>query len=339
MVPPGIPAPPLWSGSATCHGPDGAPQPCPGSGQDAEFAPGLPWPVPRFAAQGTGLVRDRLTGLVWPESANPFSFPMPWQEALDAVAAWNRAASLGRTDWRVPNRAELRSLLSHGAARPALPEGHPFSDVFQGWVWTSTTAAIAPTHAWRAHLEGARTFYGRKTEEALVWPVAGVSNVLPQTGQDQCWGVDGRPLPSAEAPGQDGALRLGIPWPSPRFEVRGEEALDRLTGLVWRRACLEGGDLDWAGALGAADRLARRTGLPWRLPAITELDSLVDCSRHTPALPEGHPFLDPPDACWSSTTSPFGTDWSFCLYLAKGAVGVGHKPRPEFRALAVHTLP
>ena len=30
----------------------------------------------------------------------------------------------------------------------------------------------------------------------------------------------------------------------------------------------------------------------WRLPNINELESLVDCSAHSPALPHGHPFRD-----------------------------------------------
>lgn len=334
----GIPAPPLWSGCTSCHGPDGQGQPCPGSGQDAEFRPGLPWPAPRFLAEGEGLVGDALTGLVWTRSANPFTFPMSWQDALGAVSSWNMEARFGRTDWRVPNRVELRSIVSHGAARPALPQGHPFTDVFQGWVWTSTTAAIAPTHAWRVHLEGARTFYGRKTDESLIWPVAGRSLVLPWTGQGTCFAQDGRPMPCLDAPGQDGAFRFGVSWPSPRFDPHGTEALDRLTGLVWRREPLSEHPLDWVEALQTVQALARSEGVPWRLPSITELDSLVDCSRHSPALPEGHPFLDPPEACWSSTTSPFGHDWSFCLYIAKGAVGVGYKPRREFGVLVVRTL-
>ncbi|EPR32393.1 protein of unknown function DUF1566 [Alkalidesulfovibrio alkalitolerans DSM 16529] len=308
---------------------------CFGSGQDGELRPGLPWPSPRFDMGGEGMVIDRLTSLVWTRSANPLGFPLPWDEALAAVARWNRRAHLGRNDWRLPNRAELRSLVCHGSRRPALPPGHPFAEVFQGWVWTSTTAAIAPGHAWRVHLEGGRTFYGRKSDEAIVWPVAGQGLVLPRTGQALCFDSAGREI-SCLGTGQDGESQCGASWPTPRFAEIPDGVLDRLTGLVWRRSAdTSGGPVDFAGALAAAARLHERTGQMWRLPSITELDSLTDCSRHSPALTLGHPFTDVRDAYWSSTGSGFDPSWAFCLYIDKGAVGVGHKSRPEFFAWAV----
>jgi hypothetical protein len=45
--------------------------------------------------------------------------------------------------------------------------------------------------------------------------------------------------------------------------------------------------------------------LQWRLPSINELETLVDCSRHNPALPDGNPFTHVRDGYWSSTTSIF----------------------------------
>ena len=68
----------------------------------------------------------------------------------------------------------------------------------------------------------------------------------------------------------------------------------------------------------------------WRLPTINELESLVDCSRHTPALPGGHPFENVRDVYWSSTTSYFEPDWAWALYLNKGATGVGFKREKSF---------
>jgi len=307
-------------------------------GQDAALQRGKPWPEPRFQVQEPGLVRDLLTDLLWTQDATPFSFPCTWAEALQQVAEFNASGHLGRDDWRLPNRRELRSLICHGARRPALPPGHPFSNVFQSWYWSSTSSARAPAYAWYVHLAGGRMFYGAKTGDCLVWPVCGQSRVLPRTGQRRCFDQRGAELPCAspQARGQDAALLCGVPWPDPRFELlergQGQCVLDRLTGIVWRRHTSREGLLTWQQALDTAARLADADGLPWRLPNINELESLADASRHAPALPEGHPFLEPQQAYWSSTTSFFEPDWSYCFYLDKGAVGVGHKPAPEFWA-------
>ncbi len=326
----------LQTGQKTCHDAFGRETGCVGSGQDAEFCAGAPWLEPRFEA-GNQLVLDRLTGLVWTRDANPAEFPVTWQEALAFVARMNRDGALGFSDWRLPNRRELRSLMSHQTRRPALPEGHPFRNVFAGWYWTSTSAAIGPAHAWYVHLEGARMFYGGKDQSYLVWPVRGRGNgILPATGQTRCFDLAGREIP-CEGSGQDGELRTGRAWPSPRFALEGDAVVDRLTGLGWwRGADLTGRLVNWEEALAAVAELNRADPRRrWRLPNINELESLVDCAAHSPALPPGHPFREVRAAYWSSTTSAFETDWAWALYLDKGAVGVGQKGGRHFHVWAV----
>ncbi|KVW97098.1 DUF1566 domain-containing protein, partial [Thiobacillus denitrificans] len=173
----------LHTGQRTCHADDGRELACEGSGQDASFAVGIPWPEPRFDVRDDE-VMDGLTGLIWCRSAGLAEFPLTWQEALDFVAAMNREQRFGQRDWRMPNRRELRSLLSLQTKFPALPERHPFIDVFNGWYWTSTTAAISPAHAWYVALDGARMFYGGKDQSFMLWPVRGEGlGVVPRTGQ------------------------------------------------------------------------------------------------------------------------------------------------------------
>jgi hypothetical protein len=321
----------LATGQRRCYDPAGRDVPCAGSGQDGESRTGQPWPDPRHAI-GDGLVRDLLTGLVWTRDANPPDTPLFWGEALEFVRTMNRDRWLGFADWRLPNRRELRSLVSFETRKPALPADHPFVNLVEGWYWTSTSAAIAPTHAWYIHMAGARMFYGRKDESCLVWPVRGAANgVLPATGQTRCYDEAGRE--TADGAGQDGALRLGRPWPTPRFTEIGDDILDRLTGLAWRRrASLSDGPVDWREALAAVTALNRTTpnAPPWRLPNINELESLVDCSTHSPALPAAHPFAEIGQGYWSSTTSAFEPDWAWALYLDKGAIGVGQKRGRHF---------
>lgn len=320
----------LATGLTTCFDSTGKPISCEDSGQDAEYKSGVAWPKPRFSIAGDGLVRDLLTGLEWPQNASPGEFPLTWQESLDAIREMNRQDFLGHADWRMPNRREMRSLISHGARNPALPDGHPFQGVATTWYWTSTTSAMAQGYAWYAHLAGGRMFYGRKDGVSMFWPVRGQSRVLPRTGQRLCFGADGNLLECAQT-GHDAEVMAGAAWPEPRFTVDGEEVLDRLTGLVWHReADLAKGPVAWDEALRVARGLADSTGIKWRLPNINELESLVDASTANPALPKGHPFKGVGQAYWSSTTSFYEPDWSYCLYLHKGAVGVGYKAGPEF---------
>jgi len=320
----------LWTGQVHCYDVDGREIDCANTGQDGEYSPGRMWPVPRFVKIDDNLVLDTATDLIWPLDAGLFPYPMTWQEGLDGIRNMNREGSFDRTDWRLPHRRELRSLISHGDKNPALAQGHPFGHVFLGWYWTSTSFAREPAYAWAVHLEGGRMFYGKKESDNLVWPVCGNSRILPRSGQSRCYDRQGLEI-SCSGTGQDGELAKGVAWPSPRFMRTGSGARDALTGLSWY--CAEdigSAALTWDEALAAVRDLVRTSGFAWRLPTINELESLVDASSHSPALPADHPFSGQSEGYWSSTTSCFEPSWAYVLYLQKGAVGVGFKKNREF---------
>lgn len=330
----------LATGQLRCYDALGSEIACQGSGQDGAWQCGSPWPQPRFVIVDE-VVEDRLTGLVWSRAANAAGFPLSWQEAFEFIAQMNRSRAFGYGDWRLPNRRELRSLVSYQAHRPALLQGHPFRQLFPSWYWSSTTAAISTAHAWYVQMDGARMFYGGKDQSFLVWPVRGTSNgLLAATGQRDCFDTSGNVV-ACDGSGQDGELRCGSPWPQPRFVPQGEVLVDRLTGLAWRRhADLTGRAVNWAEALAAVQRLnASSADTVWRLPNINELESLVDCSRHTPALPADAQFAGLCEGYWSSTTSVYEPDWAWALYLEKGALGVGQKGGAHFHVWAVTSRP
>ena len=246
----------LQTGQKHCYGVDGKPLPCAESGHDGQYRSGLPWPEPRFEP-GDETVLDRLTGLVWTADANPAEFPVTWSEALGVIRSMNSRADHGFSDWRLPNRRELRSLVSYQTRRPALPENHPFANVFLNWYWTSTTAAIHPAYAWYVHMDGARMFYGRKDQYYLVWPVRGTSDNLPATGQQTCYDDQGGVVQCTDLV-EDGSGLTGIAWPEPRFTVEGKTVLDRLTGLCWlQRASLSQDPVSWQEALDLVAELNR----------------------------------------------------------------------------------
>lgn len=249
---------------------------------------------------------DLLTGLTWPLDANPAEFPLDWKASLDFIDLMNRERAHGFGDWRMPARRDLRSLISHQTRNPALPEDHPFINVFPGWYWTATTAAINPDFAWYVHMGGGRTFYAAKGQYYLLWPVRGEGNE---------------------------AIRCTRPEPRFEKEGGGDTVIDRLTNLRWLKAAnLAGGPVIWEDALKSVQELngGGEDSRQWRLPNINELGSLVDLSRHDPAIPEGHPFGPIQEVYWSSTTSMFEPDWAWALYAYKGAIGVGCKGYAQF---------
>jgi hypothetical protein len=72
---------------------------------------------------------ERRSALIWylADHQRERTSDMSLMEALDFAAKMNRERALGFSDWRLPNRRELRSLMSHQTRKTALPHGHPSS--------------------------------------------------------------------------------------------------------------------------------------------------------------------------------------------------------------------
>lgn len=281
-------------------------------------------------------VVDKLTGLMWTKEAALSEFPMAWQEGLDAIQALNRSRLFGYNDWKLPNRRELLSLVSHDYINPSLPLEHPFVHVFTGYYWTSTSCSRSPNQAWYIHFGGARVFKGMKHRSYMVWPVRKANDyeiTLFQTGQQHCYDEKGKMIP-CHGTGQDGALRSGLSWINPRFIESDDTVLDRLTELIWiKNANLTVHAIDWETAFDVVKGMNRgkKYGYnDWRIPNILELESLTDMGHHSPALPAGSPFEGVQEYYWASTTSKYDNRYAWVLYLKDGGLGVGYKPLPEF---------
>ncbi|MGA7279043.1 MAG: DUF1566 domain-containing protein [Desulfocapsaceae bacterium] len=53
----------------------------------------------------------------------------------------NASCRHGHDDWRLPDQHELFSLISHSQVNPALQVQPPFTNIFAGYFWTSSTCA------------------------------------------------------------------------------------------------------------------------------------------------------------------------------------------------------
>jgi hypothetical protein len=163
------------------------------AGDDGTRQDGVACPSPRFTANTDTSFMDNLTGLIWAPDANVMKTRDPgwdnygdtdgkviWQRALDYVAKLNNESYLGHSDWRLPNRKEGFSITDHTRYNPALPAGHPFSNVQAGSYWSSTTLAHDTAYdttfgTWTGAIGKAVKTAG----DSYVWPVRGGGADLP----------------------------------------------------------------------------------------------------------------------------------------------------------------
>jgi hypothetical protein len=179
----------LWrTGQTVCFDEVGDVRPCAGTGEDGEKLAGAPFPAQRFLTNaGATVALDRLTGLVWstetqtpgPLACADTGFNLNWQQALNHLSCLNSNSYLGRNDWRLPNRKELRSLADYSKGGPVMPAGHPFSDQSGFSYWSSTTNVSLPTEAWSASMFDGSISSSVKTGLLSVWPVSGPDLVPP----------------------------------------------------------------------------------------------------------------------------------------------------------------
>ncbi|MES0335667.1 MAG: DUF1566 domain-containing protein [Candidatus Magnetobacterium sp. LHC-1] len=110
---------------------------------------------------------------MWTKNANLPGTLKSWYGALDYVASMNNGAgTLGYTDWRLPNKKELRSLSDHRMYNPSLLSGHPFTNVQSDVYWSSTTCAGNTSYAWKVYINtGGNVCNYDKSYYHYVWPV------------------------------------------------------------------------------------------------------------------------------------------------------------------------
>ena len=116
-------------------------------------------------------VLDRNTGLVWEKA--PATTPQNWSNARFNCIGKDVG---GQKGWRLPSIPELTSLLHPANTSPALPTGHPFTDVQSGEYWSATTDAEFPTAAWVAGFDFSGVTALSKQATLRVWCVRGGMN-------------------------------------------------------------------------------------------------------------------------------------------------------------------
>ena len=239
-----------------------------------------------------------------------------WNDALTFTGNLNACEN---TDWRLPNVLELESLINLGQAGSASWLARPengFVDIAGNKYWSSTTASSETEKAWVIDFSDNGRDMVNKSLSYLTLPVRGVTDGSPaklwRTGQIASYGTE-----------DDGDLKRGIGWPSPRFLDLGNETVkDNLTGLIWTAnantpgptACGPGvAKISYDSYLfvQCLNNYSYLGHNDWRVPNRKELQSLIDHSQSNPALPAGNPF----------TGVGSGTYWSSDTYINQCNLG------------------
>jgi hypothetical protein len=117
-------------------------------------------------------VLDKQTGLTWARNANILEKAVPYEEAVKLCQDMEIGGEKG---WRLPTRDELIILLDTSESGPALPEGHPFTNVLVNVgncdYWTCSECEGDSKSAWMVRMTSGTVMDSYKILNAGIWPV------------------------------------------------------------------------------------------------------------------------------------------------------------------------
>jgi hypothetical protein len=147
------------AGSAACVGSTWAEWPMPNSQVDVSAgAPNLA----SYTDNGNGTVTDNVTGLMWQQVVAPGTYT--WAQAKAYCPTLTLA---GKSDWRLPTRIELVSLVDFGQSNPAINTTY-FPSTSSDWFWSSSPLAGSSSSAWIVYFYRGLTVDGDVSNAILV---------------------------------------------------------------------------------------------------------------------------------------------------------------------------
>jgi hypothetical protein len=119
---------------------------------------------------GGEAVEDKKTGLIWEQS--PDLIHDTWSASL---ARCQTKSVGGQKGWRAPSVEELKSLIDSSRTDPALPEGHPFSNIKSEIYWSATPSKSDDIVAWQVSFFTGEPVTDQKSGTRRIWCVLGGS--------------------------------------------------------------------------------------------------------------------------------------------------------------------
>ena len=196
-----------------------------------------------YKNNGDGTITDNVTSLMWQMDHDGLLYN--WFEATGTFDAINNPGTTdvcgeltlgGYTNWRLPERRELESIVDYGVVNPAIDTDYfPNTGIFNYWSSTEHDS----TAAWYGKFADGSIKQGDKTTRIHLRCVRGVV------------------------------------WGDNDFLDNGDGTVtDTIAGLMWQKAG-QTSSYDWEAMLGICSGLSLAGHTNWRLANIKELESIV----------------------------------------------------------------
>jgi hypothetical protein len=134
-----------------------------------------------FGVAGTGHAGDRFTLMLNGEAVKDNKTGLVWEQAPDRIFdVWSASVARcptktvgGQKGWRAPTKDELATLLDPERNDPALPDGHPFSDIRSDIFWSATPHLSDDILAYYVSFFTGQVISDQKSQTRRMWCVLG----------------------------------------------------------------------------------------------------------------------------------------------------------------------
>jgi hypothetical protein len=271
-------------------------------------------PTSDFIDNGDGTVTHKTTGLIWMRCA----MGQTWDKATSnctgtaATYTWDEAKALkttfaGKSDWRLPNMAELVTIVERENVNPAI-NTTLFPNMLSNYFWSSSPYANGSNDAWIVNFSYGDGDYGSKGLNSAVRLVRmgqWIFGFLPST------------TPTVDfTDNQDGTVthkRTGLMWQ--RCSVGQTWTGSTCTGTAKKYTYTEANALKSTFA-GQSD---------WRLPNQNELLSIVEFAQYDPAINTTLFPNAPSGYFWSSSPAASSSGYAWIVDFYNGYDGYSYE--------------
>jgi hypothetical protein len=226
--------------------------------------------APHYSAGG-GIVTDTVTALQWQQASisdcSGGDGGSPSCTYAQAQTYCQTLALGGNTDWRVPGKIEIESLLDCTVSAVPTINQAAFPSTPAGEFWSASTYVGSATQ-WTTDFYNCRTYSNHPLVETHLLRCVRGTGITTATPA-QHYTINSGAINAGAADGGDAATE--------------DTVTDNWTGLTWERDYSATG-VNPAVGVTQTQAIARCTGLGFRLPTQKELLTLVDPTRLNPAI-------------------------------------------------------